>query len=162
MPSNILNQIIFYIKTAKCWVQNALRTYRRDYSSERLRGTRSARCYHGEVSHRFWCATIWQFFAMDSLSVDRFSFAFWEVWKQALIWYHSVFSRVSIKILVIYQADVCITSIHLCVTPISKKGPDSVCRRVTFPFCNYSIQLILSLIYRCIHSHFQCCRLKLH
>ena len=75
----ILYQITFYIKTAKCWAQNALRTYRRDYSSERLRGTRSARCYHGEVSHRFWCATIWQFFAMDSLSVDRFSFAFWEV-----------------------------------------------------------------------------------
>ena len=79
MPWNILYQIIFHIKTAKCWAQNALRTYRRDYSSERLRGTRSVRYYHGEVSHRFWCATIWQFFVMDSLSVDRFSFAFWEV-----------------------------------------------------------------------------------
>ena len=45
--------ILYPIFQTKQSAQNAMWTYGRDYSSERLRATRSARCCHGEVSHRF-------------------------------------------------------------------------------------------------------------
>ena len=59
---------LFYIqftkKSRECWAQNASWTYMRNYSSDRLRATRT---WNGEVSPRVYFATKWHILALGSL-----------------------------------------------------------------------------------------------